>query len=50
MEHYNFEFWILIGFESCWCDLGLPKEGRSKGIKLFVHTQFWGSTIVVGTL
>ncbi len=29
MEHYSFEFWILIGFESWWCDLGLPREGRS---------------------
>jgi hypothetical protein len=29
MEHYSFEFWILISFESWWCDLGLPKEGRS---------------------
>jgi hypothetical protein len=23
----EFEFWILVGFESWWCDLGLPKGG-----------------------
>ncbi len=28
MEHCNFEFWILVSFESWWCHLGLPKEGR----------------------
>jgi hypothetical protein len=28
MEHCSFEFWIFVGFESWWCDLGLPKEGR----------------------
>jgi len=28
MEHYSFEFWILVSFESWWGDLGLPKEGK----------------------
>jgi hypothetical protein len=28
MEHSSFEFWILVGFESWWCALGLPKEKR----------------------
>jgi hypothetical protein len=28
MEHCSFEFWIHVGFESWWGDLGLPKEGR----------------------
>jgi len=43
MEHRNFEFWILVGFESWWCDLGLPKDGRSRGRELFLDTHFWGS-------
>jgi hypothetical protein len=28
MEHCSFEFWIPVGFESWWCELGLPKEER----------------------
>jgi hypothetical protein len=30
MEHCSFEFQIFVGFESWWCDLGLPKEGKSR--------------------
>jgi hypothetical protein len=35
MEHCRFEFWNLVGFESWWCDLGLPKDGSS-GEKYFI--------------
>jgi len=30
MEHFRFEFWIFVGFESWKCDLGLPKDKISK--------------------
>jgi hypothetical protein len=42
MEHYSFEFWIRVGFESWWCDLGLPKVERSREKENFLNTQFWG--------
>jgi hypothetical protein len=41
MEHYSFEFWILVGFESWWYDLGLPKEGRYGEEEDDSKTQFW---------
>jgi len=39
MEHCWFEFWILVGFESRWCDLGLSKGGRfgkKEGIFIYI--------------
>jgi len=51
MEHYSFEFWILVGFESWWCDLGLPKEGRSREEeKRFLDKVVGKVGGVVGTL
>jgi hypothetical protein len=29
IEHCSFIFWVLVGFESWWCGLGLPKKGGS---------------------
>jgi hypothetical protein len=50
MEHYRVEFWILVGFKSWWCDLGLPK-GKKCGEKEFILRHIiLGVRIVVGTL
>jgi hypothetical protein len=48
MEDYSFEFWIFISFESWWCDLGLPKEGRY-GEKDLRH-NLEEVRIIIGTL
>jgi hypothetical protein len=40
MEHCSFEFQIFVGFESWWCDLGLPKEGKSREEEKFQTHSF----------
>jgi hypothetical protein len=43
MEHYKFEFWILVGFESWSCDLGLPKDGSCGENNFIIRHKFFGS-------
>jgi hypothetical protein len=52
MEHCSFEFWILVGFESWWCDLGLPKRRRFGEENYDFWTHSFGKRVrgVVGTL
>jgi hypothetical protein len=48
MEHCSFEFWIFVGFESWWCDLGQHKEGRYGEDELLKH--YWKVGGVKGIL
>jgi hypothetical protein len=52
MEHCSFEFWILVGFESWWCDLGLSIEGTYGEKKDDSWTHSFGKRVRggVGTL
>ncbi len=52
MECCSFEFWIFVGFESWWCDLGLPKGGRSREEENDYWTHNFGKKVrgIVGTL
>jgi hypothetical protein len=40
MEHCSFEFGILVGFESWWCDWGLHKEGKFNEDERFLEIVF----------